>query len=128
MVRRGSTVRVRQRASIKCLQIGALSLSVRRTHGHISDTSAVRATHRDVSRPYVVRSSEKMVEADFDPPADPRNFSRADVALAGVHDVAQRLQALGQKPRRLAVTMGVVAAARTMVVTQRNVNAERAAR
>jgi hypothetical protein len=44
------TVRVRQSASIKCLQMGTLLLSVRKTRGHISDTSAVRATHRDVSR------------------------------------------------------------------------------
>jgi hypothetical protein len=55
MVRRGSTVRVRQRASIKYLQIGTLLLSVRRTCGHISDTSAVRATHRDVSRRLLTR-------------------------------------------------------------------------
>jgi hypothetical protein len=45
MVRRGSTVRVRQRAYLKCLQIRTLLLSVRRTRGHIPDTSAVRATH-----------------------------------------------------------------------------------
>jgi len=42
MVRRGSTVRVRQRASVKCLQIGTLVLSVRRNprtqNGHISGT------------------------------------------------------------------------------------------
>ena len=50
MVRRGSTVRVRQRAYLKCLQIGTLLLSARETRGHISDTSAVRATHHDVSR------------------------------------------------------------------------------
>jgi hypothetical protein len=37
-----------------------------------------------------------MVEADFDPSTDARNFSRADVALAGVDVVAQRLQALGE--------------------------------
>jgi len=55
MVRRGSTVRVRQRASIKCLQLGTLLLSARRTRGHISDTSGVRATHRDVSRRLLTR-------------------------------------------------------------------------
>jgi hypothetical protein len=42
MVRRGSTVRVRQRAYLKCLQIGTLLLSAlinRRTHfGHICGT------------------------------------------------------------------------------------------
>jgi hypothetical protein len=38
MVRRGSTVRVRQRACIKCLQISTLLLSARRTRGHIPDT------------------------------------------------------------------------------------------
>src|SRR5207247_752323 len=79
-------------------------------------------------RPCLVRSSEQMVEADFDPAGDPCNFRRVEVALAGVDDVAQRLQALAEKPRRLAVPVGVVAAARTMVVAQWNVNAERAAR
>jgi hypothetical protein len=42
-----------------------------------------------------------MVEVDFDPSTDARDLSRADVALAGVDDVAQRLQALGEKPRAL---------------------------
>ena len=55
MVRRGSTVRVRQRADLKYLHIGTLTLSVRQTRGHIPDTSAVRATHRDVSRPLPTR-------------------------------------------------------------------------
>src|SRR6266540_1283646 len=50
MVRRGSTVRVRQRASVKCLQIGTLLLSVRETRGHRTDTSTVHASQRDVSR------------------------------------------------------------------------------
>jgi len=49
MVRRGSTVRVRQRALIESLQISTLLLPAHRTRGHIPDTSAVRATHRDVS-------------------------------------------------------------------------------
>ena len=34
MVRRGSTVRVRQRAYVKCPQTGTFALSVRRTRGH----------------------------------------------------------------------------------------------
>jgi hypothetical protein len=48
MVRRGSTVRVRQRAYLKVLQIGSLLLSVPRTDEHIPDTYLVRATHGDV--------------------------------------------------------------------------------
>src|SRR4029077_7162752 len=70
-------------------------------------------------RPCVVRSSEKMVEAGFGPATDARHVSRTAGVLASVHDVAQRLQALGEEPRRLAVTVGVVAGARTMVVAQR---------
>ncbi|MBN2839635.1 MAG: hypothetical protein JXP37_01580, partial [Coriobacteriia bacterium] len=58
MVRRGSTVRVRQRAYLKCLQIDTLLLSVARTRGHIPDTSAVRATHGDVSRRLPTRLSQ----------------------------------------------------------------------
>jgi mannose/fructose/N-acetylgalactosamine-specific phosphotransferase system component IIC len=45
-----STVRVRQMAYLKRLQIDTLLLFVARTRGHIPDTSAVRATHGDVSR------------------------------------------------------------------------------
>jgi hypothetical protein len=44
MVRRGSTVRVRQRAYTKCLQIGTLMFSAQRTARRHSDTFLVRAT------------------------------------------------------------------------------------
>jgi hypothetical protein len=53
------------------------------------------------NHPWALLSAEQMVEADFDPPIDARNLSRTGVAVAGVHDVAQRLQALGEKPRAL---------------------------
>ncbi len=42
---------------VKCLQIATLLLSVRRTRGHILDTSAVRATHRDGSRRLLTQPS-----------------------------------------------------------------------
>ncbi len=44
--------------SIKCLQIGTLLLSARRTRGHISDTSAALATHSDVWRRLLTRWRE----------------------------------------------------------------------
>src|SRR5215207_1452829 len=58
MVRRGSNGSSCQRAYLKCLQIGTLLLAIRRTRGHIPDTSAVRATHRDVSRRRPTRLQE----------------------------------------------------------------------
>jgi hypothetical protein len=58
MVRRGSTVRVRQRACRKCLQTGTFSLSVRKTRGHIPDTFLVHATQRDVCRRLLTRLAQ----------------------------------------------------------------------
>ena len=66
MVRRGSTVRVRQRACTKCLQISTLVLSACRTRGHETDTSAVRATQRVVSRRLVTHVPRLEVLASFD--------------------------------------------------------------
>ncbi len=65
MVRRGSTVRVRQRASMKCLQIGTLLLSAHQTRGHETDTSTVRATHRDVARPLPTQLSGRDTNASI---------------------------------------------------------------
>ena len=51
MVRRGSTVRVRQRASLKCLQIGTLLLSILRTREHRTDTYLTRDAPRRFATP-----------------------------------------------------------------------------
>lgn len=66
-------VRVRQRASLKCLQIGPLLLSTFQTRGHIPDTSAVRATHGDVSRRLLTHARK----ADGESP-DPRRPWKMD--------------------------------------------------
>jgi hypothetical protein len=63
MVRRGSTVRVRQRAWLKRLQISTLLLSASRTRGHIPDTSAVREAHRVAWRRLAARSCRKRSRA-----------------------------------------------------------------
>jgi hypothetical protein len=52
-------VRVHQRAYLKCLQISTLLLPICQTRGHKTDTSAVRATHRDVWRRLATRSSRR---------------------------------------------------------------------
>ena len=77
MVRRGSTVRVRQRALGKCLQIGTLVLSDGRTRGHILDTSPVHATHRDVSRRLPTQPPVRDTIASIDeiPAKTPRSLS-----------------------------------------------------
>jgi hypothetical protein len=44
-----------------------------------------------------MRSSEQVIDADFDPVTSARNVALSDVALVGVGDVAQRLQTLTEK-------------------------------
>src|SRR5215210_2812985 len=94
MVRRGSTVRVRQNALVKYLQISTLLLSARRTHDRVPDTSAVLATQRDVSRrlltrrhrPARTRQPGKLAakkERPLSEQGDPDPFSRGRGSVSG---------------------------------------------
>jgi hypothetical protein len=60
-----------------------------------------------------------MIEADPDPAADnARSQQFFGAFLSGAHDLAESLQALGEKARRLAVAVCVVAGARSVVVAK----------
>jgi hypothetical protein len=51
---------------MKCLEMGTFLLSAGETRGHETDTSAVRATHRDASRRLLTQPSGREPIASID--------------------------------------------------------------